>query len=95
MVANFKLTEKLRLFVKVASNYRSLTLGEKFPLSIRRRYRWSQSIVIYPEAEYPFFTANEVMCFLSLAKGLDLDSAISSENGLPVIEINDYSIIDK
>lgn len=95
MVANFKLSERLRLFVQVAANYKSLTLGDKLPLSIRKQYSWSQTIVIYPESDYDFFTGREVMRILSLAESLNLDSAMSTENGVPVIEITDYSINDK
>lgn len=92
MKANFVLTEKLRMFLSVGSNYRVLTLGNRLPVSIRKRYRFSQSIVIYPESDYDFFMMNEVMCFISLAKSLELDATISIENGVPVIEVSDYSI---
>lgn len=95
MNKNFELSEKLRLYLQVACNYRSLTLGVKCPVSIRRRYSWSQSIVIYPEAGYDFFLSREVMCYLSLANGLCLDSSIDVENGLPIITISDYSIKSK
>lgn len=92
MKANFVLTEKLRMFLSVGSNYRVLTLGNRLPVSIRKRYRFSQSIVIYPESDYDFFMMNEVMCFISLAKSLELDATITIENGVPVIEVSDYSI---
>lgn len=95
MKSNFKLSEKLRLYLQVACDYRALTLGVKCPVSIRRQYSWSQSIVIYPEADFDFFTSNEVMCYLSLAKGLCLDASIDVENGLPVITISDYNIKNK
>ena len=95
MNKNFKLSEKLKLFLSIGSNYRVLKLGKKLPVSIRKRYSFSQNIVIYPESDYDFFTCNEVTCFLSLAKGLDLDASITIENGLPVIEITDYDISDK
>lgn len=95
MHTNFKLSEKLRLYLQVASDYKSMTLGVRCPVSIRRRYSWSQSIVIYPEADYDFFTSREIMCYLSLANGLGLDSTIDVENGLPVITISDYSVRNK
>lgn len=95
MKSNFELSEKLRLYLKVACNYKSLTLGVRCPVSIRRQYSWSQSIVIYPEAAFDFFTSNEVVCYLTLAKGLCLDATIDVENGLPVITISDYSIKSK
>lgn len=92
MKANFVLTERLRTFLSVGSRYRVLTLGNKLPVSIRKRYRFSQSIVIYPESDYDFFMMNEVLCFISLAKGLELDASVTVENGVPVIEVSDYSI---
>ena len=95
MNKNFKLSGKLKLFVQVATGYKAFTLGYKFPVSIRRRYSFSQSIVIYPESGYSYFTSNEVMCFVSLAKGLELDSFVQTENGVPVIEITDYSLKEK
>ena len=95
MNKNFELSEKLRLYLQVACNYRSMTLGVNCPVSIRRHYSWSQSIVIYPTADYDFFTGREVMCYLSLAKGLCLDASIDVENSLPIITISDYSIKSK
>ena len=95
MKANFNLSAKLRLFLSIGSSYRVLTLGAKLPVSIRRRYSFSQTIVIYPEEPYNFFMCNEVMCFISLAKGLELDASITIENGVPVIEITDYNVSDK
>lgn len=92
MNKNFVLSEKLRLFLSIGSRYRGLTLGDRLPVSIRRRYYFSQSIYIYPESDYAFFSYNEVMCFLSLAKGLELDASVTIENGVPVIEVSDYSI---
>ena len=92
MKANFNLSAKLRLFLSIGSSYRVLTLGARLPVSIRKRYRFSQVIVIYPEEPYNFFMCNEVMCFLSLAKGLELDASVTIENGVPVIEIADYTI---
>lgn len=92
---NFKLSKKLRLYLQVACDYRSLTLGVRCPVSIRRQYSWSQAIVIYPEADYDFFTSKEVMRYVSLAESLCLDSSIDVENGLPVITISDYSINSK
>ena len=95
MKSNFELSRKLRMFLNVACDYRSLTLGDRCPVSIRRRYSWSQSIVIYPEADYDFFTSKEVMRYLSLAESLCLDCSVDVENGLPIITISDYSINGK
>lgn len=92
MNKNFVLSEKLQLFMQVACNYRALTLGERFPVSIRRSYTYSQSIIIYPEGDYSFFTSKEVMCFITLATSLNLDSFVETENGVAVIKVSDYSI---
>lgn len=95
MNKNFELSKKLRMYLDIACNWRSLTLGEKCPLSIRKRYTWSQSIIIYPEADYDFFLSREAMRYLSLAVVLGLDSSIDVENGLPVITISDYNVKNK
>lgn len=95
MNKNFVLSEKLRMFLSEGSDYRVKTLGEKFPVSIRKSYTYSQSIYIYPEGDYSFFTANEVICFMTLAKDLDLDSFVKTENGVVVIEVSDFCINNK
>ena len=92
MKKEFELTERLRMFLSVGSNYRVMTLGNRLPVSIRRRYRFSQSIVIYPESDYDFFLMNEMMSVISLAKSLELDASVAIENGVPVIEVSDYGI---
>ena len=92
MEISFELSESLRLFLSIGSNHKFLRLGVKFPVSIRRRYTFSQSIVIYNELGYDFFTANEIRRFMSLAECLDLAFAITAENGVPVIEITDYNV---
>ena len=94
MNKNFVLSEKLRLFITIGSHYRVLTLGNRLPVSIRKRYCFSQSICIYPESDYNFFIENEVMCFISLAKGLELNAYVTVENGVPVIEVTDNSLKD-
>lgn len=95
MKSNFELSEKLRLYLQVACNYKSLTLGVRCPVSIRRQSSWSQHIVIYPEDGFNFFSCNEATSYLSLAKGLGLDAYVEIENGLPVLVINDYYIKSK
>lgn len=86
----FKLSAKLRLFFSIAVERRNPDLGVRCPVSIRKRGSYSQKLIIYPEANYPFFMCSEVMRFLSLADSLGLVSFVSSENGLPVIEISEY-----
>lgn len=95
MKSNFKLSEKLRLFLSIGSSHKFLTLGVSFSVSIRKRYSFSQTIVIYQEFGYDFFTAREIRYLMSIAVSLDLDFSVTVENGLPVIEITDYHVNDK
>ena len=92
MNKNFVLSEKLRLFLSLGSSHKFLRLGNRFPVSIRKRYTFSQTIVIYQEFDYGFFTAREIRYLMLLADTLDLDLAVSVENGLPVVEITDYNV---
>lgn len=94
MNKNFELSESLKLFLQVACNHKVFTLGDRYPVSIRKGYTYSQSIFIYPARDYSFFTDSEVMCFISLANGLNLDAFIRTENGVAVIRICDYHIND-
>lgn len=92
MNENFVLSEKLRLFLSLGSNHKFLRLGKKLPVSIRRRYTFSQSIVVYQERGYDFFTACEIQHLMSLVDSLVLDFSVTAENGVPVIEITDYNV---
>lgn len=89
-MSNFKLSEKLRLFISLAAERRNHDVGVRCPVSIRKRYSFSQKIIIYPEADYQFFVHSKIMRILSLADTLGLESFVCSENGLPVIEICEY-----
>lgn len=91
MKSNFELSKSLRLFLSLGSNHKFLRLGKKLPVSIRRRYAFSQSIVIYQECGYTFFTSSEISRLLTLAESLELDFSVTAENGVPVIEITDYN----
>lgn len=90
-MSNFELSTKLRLFLSLGSNHKFLRLGKKLPVSIRRRYTFSQSIVIYQECGYDFFTGREISRLLKLTDSLELDFSVTTENGVPVIEITDYN----
>lgn len=92
MNKNFVLSEKLRLFLSLGSGHKFLVLGDKFPVSIRKSYSFSQSIMIYQESGYDFFTIRELHYFMSLADSLSLSFYVTVENGVTVIEITDYSI---
>lgn len=88
----FELSKSLRLFLSLGVNHRFLRLGNRFPVSIRRRYTFSQSIVIYPQSGYRFFTVNDIRFLMSLAESLDLDFLVTAENGVVVVEISDYNV---
>lgn len=94
MSNNFELSDKLRLYFSIAAGMRHPYLGFRFPVSIRKRYSFSQKMVIYPESGHQLFTSREVMYFLSLADSLELVPFVSSENGVPVIEISDFNFND-
>lgn len=90
MNSNFELTPGLRQFVDIATSYPFLTLGAKYPFSIRRRGYTSQSIYIYPNGDYQIFTGIEIMCFMSLANALRLTFCFRSHNGMVVMEVIDW-----
>lgn len=89
MGVSFKLSEPLRIFLNIGSSDSVCALGDKLPVSIRKRNHFSQSLIIYPECGYSFFSSFEVRYLLSYAANLRLDAFVSFENGLPVIQISD------
>jgi len=89
-MSNFELSSRLRLFLSIAVQSRSFFIGSKCPVSIRQRYTFSQDIVIFPEAQYQFFSGVELQRIISLAEVLGLSFYVSVECGVPVIEITDY-----
>lgn len=88
-MSDFELSAKLRLYLQLAIENHCPDIGVKCPVSVRKRYSWSQSMVIYPEAGFQFFSYSEVWRYITLANSLGLESFVSSENGLPVIEITE------
>lgn len=89
-MSNFELSSRLRLFLSIAVQGRCSFIGSKCPVSICKRYTFSQDIVIFPEAQYQFFTGSEVHRVFSLADTLGLTCYVSCRSGVPVIEISDY-----
>ena len=90
VMANFDLTPVLRQFLDVTANGSCEYVGKRLYVSIRKRYQWAQTIVLYPENDYNFMTGKEVQHVLNAAGVLGLDVCIRVENGLPVIEVTDY-----
>lgn len=89
-MANFDLSPVLRQFLDVTARSSREYIGEKLYISIRRRYQWSQSLVLYPEDGYNFMTMHEVQFILNAAQVLYLYVCVRVENGLPVIEVTEY-----
>ena len=89
-MANFNLTPALRQFLDVTARSSREYIGEKLYVSIRKRYQWSQTIVLFPEDGYDFLMGNEVQFILSAAQVLYLYVCVRVENGLPVIEVTEY-----
>lgn len=92
MNKNFVFSERLKLFLSLGSSHKFFRLGDNFPVSIRKRYSFSQTIMIYQESGCDFFTIRELSYFMSLADSLELAFYVTVENGVPVIEITDYNI---
>ena len=90
-MANFNLTPVLRQFLDVTAKSSREYIGEKLYVSIRKRYLYSQTIVLFPEDSYNFMMGNEVQFVLNVAQILSLEVVVRVENGLPVIEVTDYS----
>lgn len=90
VMANFNLTPALRQFLNVTANSSREYIGEKLYVSIRRRYTWSQTIVLFPEDGYNFMMGCEVQHIINAADVLNLDVCIRVKENLPVIEVTDY-----
>lgn len=89
-MANFNLSPVLRQFLDITARSSRDFIGKKLYVSIRRRYQWSQTIVLFPEDGYNFMTGNEVQFILNAAQVLYLDVCFQVENDLPVIEVTEY-----
>lgn len=88
-MSNFELSRQLRLFLSVGSNHVYLGLGDRFPVSIRRKCLYTQVIKIYPCADWKFFSAGDIRDLIALADAFGLVLWVGAENGVPVIEIED------
>lgn len=88
----FKLSEKLRMFLFIEHGFRHPYLGSKLPVSIRASYGFTQSLWIFPQDGYRIFDVYEIERLMWIAKSLNVDFMISSRNGVPVIEIEDFNV---
>lgn len=91
-MANLSLTPKLRQLVSVLVNAPRIGVGDKLPISIRKRFLYSQTIIIFPEDGYTFFMSTEFDRILHLAEAYSCDVLFSVRGDVPVIEITDYSL---
>lgn len=89
-MANLDLSPVLRQFLDLTAQSSRDFIGEKLYVSIRKRYQWSQTIVLFPEDGYNVLMGNEVQFILNAAQVLYLDVCVRVEDGLPVIEVTDY-----
>ena len=87
---SFELTPALARFVEFGCSTPFARLGEVLPISIGMRFSWCQSIKIFPQAGYSFFTFEELRRIHTLAEVNDLILAIRSFHGVPVIEVSHY-----
>lgn len=90
MESNFELTPSLKQFLRIGADNRYISLGEIYPVSIRRRYIHSQSIEIFPDSNYDFFLAAELSRILQLANAVSLSACVKSRDNVVVIEVTDY-----
>lgn len=95
MKVDFSLTKKLSVFMELVESHNNFEIGEKYPVSIHRRYRHGQTLVIFPDGEYPFFLWSELLRVGRVCEVLGLDMCVSSNGNVAVIEVTDYSLIGK
>lgn len=88
-MADFTLSRKLRLFLQIENGFRFPYLGEKLPVSVSRKMFYGQSLYIYPQDRYNFFSSKEVERLTWIANSLQLGLWICSRCDNPLIEIHD------
>lgn len=89
---DFTLTPRLRDFLRIGSTPRSIGLGVKFPISIRCRSAFNQTVWIFPESDFPFFLGNEVRDICSLATVLGLTCSVHPLGDLVIVHVDDFLI---
>lgn len=89
-MANFKLVPALRQFVNAQVNSPRPLIGDKLPISIQKRYTGYQTIVIFPEDGYNFFSSREVVRILTFAEVFNCEVFILSNGDVPTIEVTSY-----
>ncbi len=92
-MANFELLPALRQFVDVLVNVSRPLVGDKLPISIRKRYSTSQTIVIFPEDGYNFFISYELDRILTVAEVFNCSVTITVCGDVPTIEVTFRSLL--
>lgn len=90
VMANFELVPALRQFVNAMVNSPRPLIGEKLPISIRKRSSGHQTIVIFPEDGYNAFVSGEFERILVCAKVFNCSVFFTSLGGVPVIEVSSW-----
>lgn len=89
-MANFELVPALRQFVNAMVNSPRPLIGDKLPISIHQRYPGHQTIVIFPEDGYSFFSSREFYRILTFAEVFDCEVYIHSYGDIPTIHVDSY-----
>lgn len=94
-MVDFSLSPKLAQFVAIGSSSLLFGLGERYPISIRRKYSFSQTICLFPDSDFNFFTGSEVVRLYELAHVLELDFIVYPHGSVVCVEITDYDLNSK
>ena len=89
-MSNFQLSPRLREFINYSQRCFPRDLGDRYPMSIRKKYSFSQTILIFPDEEYNFFMGSELSRFIRIANDMRLDVCVCTLYGIVVVEVTDY-----
>ena len=89
-MSNFQLSPKLREFINYCQRYFPRDLGDRYPISIRKKSSLSQTILIFPDEQYDFFMGSELSRFIRVAHDMGLEMLVCSHYGIVVVEVTEY-----
>lgn len=89
-MSDLQLSPRLREFINYSQRFFPCDLGERYPISIRKKYSFSQSILIFPDEGYNFFMGSELSRFISIANDMRLNLCVCPHYDIVVIEVTDY-----
>lgn len=90
VMADFSLIPQLRQLVDVLVSAPNCKVGDGLPISIWRRFSYSQTIVIFPEDGYNFFMPTEINCILAFVEIYKCSAIITAIGDIPVVKITAY-----